>query len=155
MESALCTMIKKTKTLVSSSSGSGNAFCEYRDIHASLQEIVWQERKLCYDDTQSGKKWQNCKWHKDVGSIPDGVSGPWRRSACPAGTVRVAMGIAQPDDECDAASFKAFCCDDQYTVEKYTNPQPHLFEDALDSYLVDGSCDSGASLATRDVLVTN
>ncbi|KGO47650.1 Glycoside hydrolase, superfamily [Penicillium expansum] len=147
---------KKTKTLTSSSTGSGNAFCEYRDIYASLQEIVWQERKLCYDDTQSGKKWQNCKWHKDIGSIPDGVSGPWCRSACPAGTVRVAMGMAQPDDECDPASFKAFCCDDQYTVEKkYTNPQPHIFKDALDSYLVDGSCPSEASLTTRDVLVTD
>ncbi|KAJ5130997.1 Glycoside hydrolase superfamily [Penicillium bovifimosum] len=154
-QASCCTSGKDATLLYDTTTWSSFPGCDNGECPV-LQEIVWQERKLCYDDTQSGKQWQNCKWHKDIGSIPDGVSGPWCRSACPAGTVRVAMGIAQPDDECDAESFKAFCCDDQYTVEKtYTNPLPRLFKDALDSYLVDGSCDSGASLTTRDVLVTD
>ncbi|KAJ6007911.1 Glycoside hydrolase superfamily [Penicillium herquei] len=116
---------KKTKILTSSSTGSGNALFDVGDVYPGEEEVIWQERKLCYDDTQTGKKWQNCKWHKDIGSIPNGA---------------VSM---------------FFCCDDQYTVDKtYKNPQLELFEEALDSYLVDGSCVS-QTRSTRDVLVTD
>lgn len=145
---------KKTKILANSTTGTGDGWCDSRE-QLGIAQFIWQERKLCYDDNQSGKKWSNCVWKNDIGLAWGDPGEGYCKSACPAGMTRVSMSMG---NDCKGLSVKSLCCDDEYFIEKtYTNPQPKLFSNALDSYLIDGSCATlvDSTLATRDILVTD
>ncbi|KAJ6191606.1 Glycoside hydrolase superfamily [Penicillium mononematosum] len=147
---------KKNKILGSSSTGSGDVVCIAREV-THLYEMVYTQRKLCYDDSVSGKKWENCQWYNNLGPRPKGSDDSYCTSTCPSGMVRVAMdGLSHHD--CKNGGWQSLCCDDNYVTQKtYTNPAPKKFQDALKSYLVAGSCPvaPGTGLVvTRDILGT-
>ncbi|RAL06586.1 class V chitinase [Aspergillus homomorphus CBS 101889] len=144
----------KSDTLTLATTGSGDAWCNTRSYKTRLDftiaDIVYQERKLCYDSGKDKMAWDGCDWYRSVDSPPKGKSGDYCVDSCPSDMVRLAT---YKYDETCAGGTRAFCCSDKYYVSKsHTNPEMLNFRAALNDYQIEGTCYTGeeSSLSRRD-----
>lgn len=140
-DSGGCTFISRNpELLVESATGSGGSYCMAGDVYKDgvFPKRQHTERKLCCMKEEKTRKWDNCKWHNNIGLATNGQR---CRSGCPDQTVRVAMDTY--NDDCYAHGGRSFCCNaNYYTESTRLSDELQDFENALDAWIKDPSCAS-------------
>ncbi|KAJ9194064.1 CAZyme family GH18 [Paecilomyces variotii] len=138
----------KTKTLVTSTTGSGGAICNMRAAgYPGSGIFVVQERMLCYNDGIQDMSWDSCAWYDSEGPVPAGRSNSFCRSQCPSDRVRVAMdGYSQ---QClGKGGSRAYCCVPGY-YDVIENPDLTNFRDSLQNFVTEPTCPKHDSYSRR------
>lgn len=130
---------KKKTLLGKASSGTGAAVCNayyFGQITAGAPE----ERKYCYDDSNTKERFSNCQWYSGMGKFITGAPKNWCISGCPTGKIRIGMGHHEKDD-CAMGSVKAFCCEpNAYTTVKTENSKLTAYRDGMGEFMKNPRC---------------
>jgi chitinase len=139
---------KKTSLLASANAGSGQAICNaYYQGHV-LPVDPPNERKFCYDASNSKERFSDCIWYGGVGTMLPGAPKNWCLSGCPNNRVRIAMGY---DKKCANFSYRALCCvPHMVDVIQIENPKLQEYRDALSQYTKNPRCEVEAPFSKRD-----
>jgi chitinase len=139
---------KKKDLLGSANAGSGQAICNaYYKGHV-LPKDPPNERKFCYDGSNTKERFSDCIWYGGVGLMPSGAPKNWCLSGCPSNRVRIGMGY---DKNCANLSYRALCCVPHLTetIQK-ENPLVEEYRDAMEAYVKDPKCEN-PGFAGRDL----
>jgi chitinase len=139
---------KKKDLLGSSNAGSGQAVCNaYYKGHV-LPKDPPNERKFCYDGSDTKERFSDCIWYGGVGAMPSGALKDWCLSGCPNNRVRIGMGY---DKECANLSYRALCCVPHLSdVTQKRNPILDEYENAMAEYVKDPKC-KNSGFASRSL----
>jgi hypothetical protein len=139
---------KKKNLLGSANAGSGQAICNaYYKGHV-LPKDPPNERKFCYDGSNTKERFSDCIWYGGVGPMPSGAPKNWCLSGCPSNRVRIGMGY---DKNCANFSYRALCCVPHLTETIQTeNPLVEEYRDAMEAYVKDPKCEN-PGFAGRDL----
>ncbi|KAH4924798.1 hypothetical protein HBI70_096700 [Parastagonospora nodorum] len=139
---------KKRSLLGSANAGSGQAICNAYYKGQVLPKDPPNERKFCYDDSNSKERFSDCVWYGGVGTMLPGAPTNWCLSGCPSNRVRIGMGY---DKDCANFSYRALCCVPHMTdIIQVENPKLDEYRDALAEYIKSPRCEIQAPFSKRD-----
>ncbi|KAF2820809.1 glycoside hydrolase [Ophiobolus disseminans] len=139
---------KKKDLLGSANAGSGQAICNAYYKGQVLPKDPPNERKFCYDGSNSKQRFSDCVWYGGVGTMPSGAPKDWCLSGCPSNRVRIGRGY---DKKCANQSYRALCCVPHMTDSvQVDNPKLEEYRNAMAAYVKDPKCDN-PGFATRDL----
>ncbi|GAB1213968.1 hypothetical protein ATERTT37_003124 [Aspergillus terreus] len=130
-----------------SPTGSGENYChDYTHREKVWPALQMGERKYCCDTDRMNRRWQNCEWVSNVGTITKDMQCV---GFCPAGKFKVAMNTY--NHGCYHRGYESYCCEPSYYTEttRYSDDVA-AFQDALAKWGADPTC-STTDLASRDL----
>ncbi|KAH5292828.1 hypothetical protein HBI11_188100 [Parastagonospora nodorum] len=130
---------KKSTLLGSANAGSGQDICNAYYKGQVLPKDPPNERKFCYDDSNSEERFSDCIWYAGVGTMLPGAPANWCLSGCPNNRVRIGMGY---DKDCANFSYRALCCVPHMTdIIQVENPKLNEYRNSLEEYLKNPRCE--------------
>jgi chitinase len=139
---------KKSTLLASANAGSGQAICNAYYKGQILPKDPPNERKFCYDGSNSKERFSDCVWYGGVGTMLPGAPKNWCLSGCPSNRVRIGMGY---NKDCANFSYRALCCvPHMVDIVQIENPKLDEYRDSLKEYLKNPRCAVPGSFTKRD-----